>query len=232
MDANGTVTDRYEYDAWGNLIASTGNTPNSRAYAGEEFDADLGLLNLRARYYQPGRGRFGTLDSSDGVVGVPVTSHQYLYANGDPANLADPTGHFAGVEEGLLIQVPARIITVAPYGGAAAAAAGATAASAGLALGVVGIVGYKTACNFWKGWSAFELLDSAAEDRDPESPPAPFEDCKVCPPCKGPLPPPRFHKVPPSKKHYPCPGDHIHTFIWRQNPKTCDCYINKQVICL
>src|SRR5437870_11967875 len=50
----GTVTDTYQYDAFGRLIALTGNTPNSYMYSGEQYDpnlANLGLYNLRARYY-------------------------------------------------------------------------------------------------------------------------------------------------------------------------------------
>jgi len=67
-DATGTITDSYDYDAWGILVARTGSTPNSRLYAGEELDADLGLINLRARQYRPTTGRFLTIDPSD-VVG-------------------------------------------------------------------------------------------------------------------------------------------------------------------
>ena len=39
----GTVTDNYQYDAFGRLIASTGTTPNSFLYSGEQFDGNLGL---------------------------------------------------------------------------------------------------------------------------------------------------------------------------------------------
>src|SRR6266508_6927831 len=61
-DATGAVTDAYDYDAWGMLVAGTGSTPNTRLFAGEEFDPDLGLINLRARQYRPGTGRLLTLD--------------------------------------------------------------------------------------------------------------------------------------------------------------------------
>jgi hypothetical protein len=44
------------------LVASTGATVNSRMYVGEEFDPDLGLINLRALQYSPGTGRLLTLD--------------------------------------------------------------------------------------------------------------------------------------------------------------------------
>ena len=35
------LTDTYEYESWGNVVAQTGSTPNTRLYAGEEFDPDL-----------------------------------------------------------------------------------------------------------------------------------------------------------------------------------------------
>jgi hypothetical protein len=53
-----------------------------------------------------------------------------------------------------------------------------------------------------------------------------------CKPCQGPLPE-RLDKVPPSDLHFSCPGDHVHTFVWNQTPKTCACFINKDPgICL
>ena len=52
------ITDTYDYDAFGNKINSTGTTPNNFLYRGEEYDPDLGLYYLRARYYNPLTGRF------------------------------------------------------------------------------------------------------------------------------------------------------------------------------
>src|SRR6185312_13097834 len=46
----GVVTDTYDYDAFGNLIASTGSTPNNYLFAGEQWDPNLGLYYNRARY--------------------------------------------------------------------------------------------------------------------------------------------------------------------------------------
>src|SRR6266849_4088734 len=37
-DTSGNVTDTYDYDAFGNLIHSTGTTPNNYLYSGEQFD--------------------------------------------------------------------------------------------------------------------------------------------------------------------------------------------------
>jgi RHS repeat-associated protein len=88
----GVVTDTYEYDAFGNKINSTGTTPNNYLYRGEQYDSDLGLYYLRARYYNTMTGRFVSMDPENGIVTDPKTLHKYLYANGDPINRIDPSG--------------------------------------------------------------------------------------------------------------------------------------------
>jgi RHS repeat-associated protein len=61
-------------------------------YRGEQFDSDLGLYYLRARYYNPNTGGFMSRDPEDGVPADPQSLHKYLYAGGDPVNGIDPTG--------------------------------------------------------------------------------------------------------------------------------------------
>lgn len=48
----GAVTDTYQYDAFGILIASTGTTPNTYLYSGERFDQNIALYHLRAPFLQ------------------------------------------------------------------------------------------------------------------------------------------------------------------------------------
>jgi RHS repeat-associated protein len=88
----GTVTDVYDYDAFGNLISASGATPNDYLYSGERFDADVGAYYLRERYYSPQRGRFLTSDSFSGFTNLPRTLHKYLYVGADPVNYIDPSG--------------------------------------------------------------------------------------------------------------------------------------------
>lgn len=87
-----SVTDSYEYDAFGNLLNSTGTTPNAYMYRGEAYDSDLGLYYLRARWMNPLTGRFMSRDPFDGYIDVPATLHKYLYAGCDPVNRRDPKG--------------------------------------------------------------------------------------------------------------------------------------------
>ncbi len=92
---SGTVpgaTVSYEYDAYENHWTSSGNTPNNMFYRGEEYDSDLGLLYLRARYMNPLTGRFVSRDPDDGVPTDPISLHKYLYGDADPVDLSDPWG--------------------------------------------------------------------------------------------------------------------------------------------
>jgi RHS repeat-associated protein len=91
-DSSGTVIDTYDFDAWGNAVNTTGSTPNVYLYRGEQYDPDLGLYDLRARYLNPATGRFLSTDPSSGSTWDPATLHKYLYGNGNPANREDPTG--------------------------------------------------------------------------------------------------------------------------------------------
>ena len=91
-NSTGQVTDKYEYDAFGHSFTLSGTTPNNYLYQGEQFDSDLGLYYLRARYYNPQTGRFLSRDPEDGDYTDPKTLHKYLYANGDPVNGIDPMG--------------------------------------------------------------------------------------------------------------------------------------------
>lgn len=89
---NGTVTDTYTYDACGNLISSTGNTPNNFLYCCYQNDPDIGLVYDNARYLNLNTGRFWTRDSYDGNNEDPLSLHKYLYCQADPVNGTDPSG--------------------------------------------------------------------------------------------------------------------------------------------
>ncbi|MET0645080.1 MAG: RHS repeat-associated core domain-containing protein [Pyrinomonadaceae bacterium] len=103
-DAAGSVTDTYDYDAYGKLISQTGATPNAYLFAGERFDADLGLYHFRARSYDADRGRFTSVDPFPGFIDEPVSLHKYLYANADPVNFIDPSGLVAASEYGAFVK--------------------------------------------------------------------------------------------------------------------------------
>jgi RHS repeat-associated protein len=93
-DTTGTVTDTYDYDAFGNIVHSTGTTPNNYLFAGEQFDPDLNLYYNRARYLNTSTGRFWSMDAFEGDAQSPASLHKYLYASSDPVNRVDPSGRF------------------------------------------------------------------------------------------------------------------------------------------
>ena len=90
----GQVTDSYVHDAFGNLVADAGSTPNDYLYNGQQADPETGLYYLRERYYDPTVGRFLGLDPVAGDPRAPLSLHRYAYAGNDPANFADPNGDF------------------------------------------------------------------------------------------------------------------------------------------
>ena len=96
-NAAGQVTDSYVYDAFGNLVADAGSTPNDYLYNGQQADSETGLYYLRERYYDPTVGRFLGLDPVAGDPRAPLSLHRYTYAGNDPANFADPNGDFFSI---------------------------------------------------------------------------------------------------------------------------------------
>ena len=97
-NAAGTVTDRYDYDACGNLLQKEGETENDFLYTGEQYNANTGLYYLRARYMDPSTGTFISMDSYQGSLYDPVSLHKYLYANANPVKYTDPTGYYSLAE--------------------------------------------------------------------------------------------------------------------------------------
>jgi len=76
------------------LLRATGDgTPNAYRYTGEQWDTDLGMYFLRARYLDPETGRFHTLDTYEGSRSDPQTLHKYLYAHANPVMGVDPSGN-------------------------------------------------------------------------------------------------------------------------------------------
>lgn len=112
--ANGTIRAQKRYRPFGEERYSQHTTPTGHRYTGQRWDADLGLYDYNARYYDAAIGRFISADSI-----VPTTQHtaltvdfhilangnsgsgpkvsqslnRYTYAFNNPINGIDPTGH-------------------------------------------------------------------------------------------------------------------------------------------
>jgi RHS repeat-associated protein len=86
-DASGAVTANYNYDTFGNGFSGTATR---FGYTGREHDAETGLLYYRARWYDPGQGRFVNEDP----IGLSGGINWYGYVGNDPVNWIDPVGLF------------------------------------------------------------------------------------------------------------------------------------------
>ncbi len=98
-DSTGNTTDKYTYEAFGNLINKVGTTVNDYLFAGEQYDPNVGFYYLRARYMDTKTGRFLTQDTYEGDNYDPMTLHKYLYCGNDPINRIDPSGNQATIME-------------------------------------------------------------------------------------------------------------------------------------
>lgn len=86
---------QYTYDAYGNTTVNTGSPLNNPyQYNAEYTDSSTGNQYLRARYYDPASGRFLTKDTYLGETNDPLSLNLYTYAQNNPINYVDPSGHF------------------------------------------------------------------------------------------------------------------------------------------
>jgi RHS repeat-associated protein len=97
-DEAGAVTDRYDYEAFGQLAAREGTDPQPYLFAGESLDPNSGWYYNRARWMDPSVGRFGSVDPWLGNASDPTSLHRYSYAASDPTNRSDPSGRFSTPE--------------------------------------------------------------------------------------------------------------------------------------
>jgi len=90
---DGSLTARYQYDAWGHLRKDESTSWNRFGFTGHENDKETGLIYAKARYLDPDTGRFLNQDAFDGFTDRPPSLHKYIYAYGNPTVYCDPDGN-------------------------------------------------------------------------------------------------------------------------------------------
>jgi len=90
-NGNGAVVLAQSYKPYGEVLNSAGAGTTPYGYTGEWTDGS-GLVFLRARYLDPGTGRFLTRDPWGGSVMRPGTFNGYSYVTNNPVRLVDPLG--------------------------------------------------------------------------------------------------------------------------------------------
>ena len=84
----------YEYDAWGNIVSSSGRLAeiNPLRYRGYYYDNETGFYYLQSRYYDPVNRRFinadGLISSNWSFSGL----NMFAYCENDPVGRSDPSG--------------------------------------------------------------------------------------------------------------------------------------------
>ena len=88
----------YEYDAWGNIVSSSGRLAeiNPLRYRGYYYDNETGFYYLQSRYYDPANRRFINADSYQSTGQGFVGTNMFAYCNNSPVDLYDPSGNAAG----------------------------------------------------------------------------------------------------------------------------------------
>ena len=88
----------YEYDAWGNIVSSSGRLAeiNPLRYRGYYYDNETGFYYLQSRYYDPVNRRFINADRYTTAGSEFTGTNLFAYCNNEPISSIDSTGHMAG----------------------------------------------------------------------------------------------------------------------------------------
>ena len=98
LDGNRTEVVKYTYDAWGNILSTTGTLAdtlgevNPLRYRGYVYDSECDLYYLQSRYYDPSIGRYLNhdvlFDYNVGIRGYNL----FAYCGNSPVFRLDPYG--------------------------------------------------------------------------------------------------------------------------------------------
>ena len=176
VNTSGAYVAKYAYDAWGNVISSSGTMAetNPIRYRGYYYDTDTGMYYLQTRYYDPVVRRFINADMPElaGGDNTFLSMNLFAYCCNNPVMNMDEDGCLSNgwkiaITAGILVAATAAIVAtggiaagsvvctaVSMVQGAAtgAIAGAASGAVSGAAIGAVSsAVKQRTSSGSWKG---------------------------------------------------------------------------------
>jgi RHS repeat-associated protein len=130
-----------DFDVFGMQLDSSMPALTRAGFTGQDHDADLGLIDMHGRIYDPLAGRFM---SQDPIMQAPFSSqgaNRYSYVFNDPTNITDPSGFAASDICTLLGACYPNVAPSRAFGGDVSSDLGASAASgpAGLLTGATDV---------------------------------------------------------------------------------------------
>ena len=90
----GELVEGRTYEPFGKRrdVSPVGGNVTHRDYTGHELDPEFGLVNMKARFYDPEIGRFLGPDPIVADAGWSQGVNAYSYVNNNPMNWVDPLG--------------------------------------------------------------------------------------------------------------------------------------------
>ncbi|MCB9430929.1 MAG: RHS repeat-associated core domain-containing protein [Ardenticatenaceae bacterium] len=96
LSSSGLVDDIVRYAPFGEVRGGALPTNiTDRGFTGHKHNAEIGLIYMNARFYDPNTNRMLTPDTIVPDPANPQSFNRYSYVNNNPLNYADPTGHDA-----------------------------------------------------------------------------------------------------------------------------------------
>jgi len=106
-DINGTVVAETRYLPYGEERWTAGDAqPTDFTFTGQRAERGFGLMDYKARYYNPRLGRFISADSIVPEPGNPQSLNRYSYVLNRPLQGGDPTGHQGPIDWNLEQHTP------------------------------------------------------------------------------------------------------------------------------
>nr|WP_223629349.1 RHS repeat-associated core domain-containing protein [Thermomonas beijingensis] len=101
-NAAGAIIETSEYEPYGRLLNRAND--NRAGYTGHVMDAASGLTYMQQRYYDPGIGRFLSVDPVTADAKSGDNFNRYWYARNNPYTLTDPDGRWSPKAHDELLQ--------------------------------------------------------------------------------------------------------------------------------